>query len=140
MTRKHLPKAIKRDGAELRVIAPEPEVLAPVNVAAQRSAESQADVWSPTSPPANDPLPLVSSLSQSHAESRLRQAFKIVERHKFYAGLGGLVPMPAVNVVSVTAVILRMVKGLSDLYGIPFERDKTRSIVIGRGISHSMSP
>jgi uncharacterized protein (DUF697 family) len=48
-----------------------------------------------------------------------------------YAGLGGLVPMPAVNVVSVTAVILRMVKGLSDLYGIPFERDKTRSIVIG---------
>jgi uncharacterized protein (DUF697 family) len=39
--------------------------------------------------------------------------------------------MAAVNVVSVTAVILRMVKGLSDLYGIPFERDKTRSIVIG---------
>ena len=48
-----------------------------------------------------------------------------------YAGLGGLVPMPAVNVASVTAVNLRMVKVLSDLYGIAFERDKMRSVVLG---------
>ena len=54
-----------------------------------------------------------------------------MERHKFYAGLGGLFPMPAVNVAGVTAVILRMVKLLSDLYEVPFERDKTRSVVIG---------
>jgi uncharacterized protein (DUF697 family) len=115
------------------MIAAEPvsEIPASVSVAPKKSTESQADVWPPTPPPANDSLPLASPLSQSHAELRLRQAFKIVERHKFYAGLGGLVPMPAVNVVSVTAVILRMVKGLSDLYGVPFERDKTRSIVIG---------
>ena len=39
--------------------------------------------------------------------------------------------MPAVNVAGVTAVILRMVKLLSDLYDVPFERDKTRSVVIG---------
>ena len=47
------------------------------------------------------------------------------------AAVGGLFPMPAVNVVGVTAIILRMVKALGDLYGVPFERDKARSIVIG---------
>ncbi len=47
---------------------------------------------------------------------RLREAFKIVERHKFYAGLGGLFPIPAMNVAGVTAINLRMVKRLSDLY------------------------
>jgi uncharacterized protein (DUF697 family) len=39
--------------------------------------------------------------------------------------------MAAVNVASVTAVNLRMVKSLSDLYGVPFQREKTRSIILG---------
>jgi uncharacterized protein (DUF697 family) len=131
MTRKQLPKAIKRDGADLRMIAAEalPEMPAPARAAPKEQAE--IEVWPPAPPPANDPLPVAFSLSQSQAEMRLREAFRIVERHKLYAGLGGLVPMPAVNVASVTAVILRMVKVLTDLYGVPFERDKTRSIVIG---------
>lgn len=131
MTRKQLPKAIKRDGADLRMSVAEaiPEVLAPTRVVPKEQVE--VEVWPPSPPPANDPLPVAFSLSQAQAERRLREAFRIVERHKLYAGLGGLVPMPAVNVASVTAVILRMVKVLTDLYGVPFERDKTRSIVIG---------
>ena len=39
--------------------------------------------------------------------------------------------MPIANVASITAVIVRMVKLLSDLYGIPFERDRARAIVVG---------
>lgn len=132
MTRKQLPKAIKRDNTDLRVIAAEfvSEVPA-ADAALQKPVEAQAEAWPPTPPPANDPLPVAFSLPQSQAEMRLREAFRILERHKLYAGLGGLVPMPAVNIASVTAVILRMVKRLSDLYGVPFERDKTRSIIIG---------
>lgn len=45
--------------------------------------------------------------------------------------MGGLFPLPIANVAGVTAIIVRMVKALSDLYEVPFERDRTRSFVIG---------
>jgi uncharacterized protein (DUF697 family) len=133
MTRKQLPKAIRRTDADLRVVSAGADVEAPArhNGTPHEFAEAQPEVWAESPVPANDPLPAVSSISQPLAERRLREAFKIVERHKMYAGLGGLFPMPAVNVVAVTAIILRMVKSLSDLYGVSFERDKTRSIIFG---------
>jgi uncharacterized protein (DUF697 family) len=62
---------------------------------------------------------------------RRSQANSIVERHTAYAAVGGIIPVPIANVASVTAVIVRMVKRLSDLYGIPFERDRARAIVVG---------
>ena len=40
-------------------------------------------------------------------------------------------PRADCDVASITAVIVRMVKLLSDLYGIPFERDRARAIVVG---------
>jgi uncharacterized protein (DUF697 family) len=58
-------------------------------------------------------------------------ASTIVERHATYAAVGGIVPLPIVNVASITAVIVRMVKKLSDLYAVPFERDRARAIVVG---------
>ena len=65
------------------------------------------------------------------ATRRRSQANSIVERHTAYAAVGGIIPVPIANVASVTAVIVRMVKRLSDLYGIPFERDRARAIVVG---------
>jgi uncharacterized protein (DUF697 family) len=62
---------------------------------------------------------------------RRSQANSIVERHTAYAAVGGIIPVPIANVASITAVIVRMVKLLSDLYGIPFERDRARAIVVG---------
>jgi uncharacterized protein (DUF697 family) len=152
MTRKQLPKAIKPAGSGLRFIpgeagteAPMPQSVTAKPTTPKEPVQVEADVWPPSPPPANandasihdandidaDAFQILPPMTQEEAERRLQIAFKIVDRHKMYAGLGGLVPMAAVNVVGVTAVILRMVKGLSDLYGIPFERDKTRSIVIG---------
>ena len=57
-------------------------------------------------------------------------ARRIVDRHKNYAAMGGLVPLPTANIASVTAVNLRMVRQLSELYGVPFQRDRTRSLII----------
>lgn len=143
MTRKQLPKAIKPAGSGLRFVPGEAgtEVPMPQSVTAKPTTpkepvQVEAEIWPPSPPPANandahDGVAVVTILTQADAERRLQLAFKIVDRHKMYAGLGGLLPMAAVNVAGVTAVILRMVKGLSDLYGVPFERDKTRSIVIG---------
>jgi uncharacterized protein (DUF697 family) len=65
------------------------------------------------------------------ATGRRSQANSIVERHTAYAAVGGIIPVPIANVASITAVIVRMVKLLSDLYGIPFERDRARAIVVG---------
>jgi uncharacterized protein (DUF697 family) len=158
MTRKQLPKAIKPAGSGLRFVpgeagtdVPMPQSVTAKPTTAKEPVQAEAEIWPPSPPPANanhvnsgdanpgganpddanDRFEILLPMTQAEAEDRLQRAFKIVDRHKLYAGLGGLLPMAAVNVVSVTAVILRMVKGLSDLYGIPFERDKTRSIVIG---------
>jgi uncharacterized protein (DUF697 family) len=70
-----------------------------------------------------------------HAEpqktQRRAQAEKIVDRHKVYAAMGGLFPVPIINIAGLTAINARMVKALSKLYGVPFERDRTRSIIMG---------
>jgi uncharacterized protein (DUF697 family) len=62
---------------------------------------------------------------------RRSRALAIVERHATYSAVGGLIPLPMVNVVSVTGIIVRMVKVLSDLYGVPFARDRARAIIVG---------
>jgi uncharacterized protein (DUF697 family) len=58
-------------------------------------------------------------------------ALAVVERHANYSAIGGVIPLPLVNVASVTAIIVRMVKRLSELYGVPYRRDRARAIVIG---------
>jgi len=132
MKRKQLPKAIRRSDDELRVIA------------AGAAADEEAPAWQPASPTgafateaaafarpvANDQFPLVSIYVDRYAARRRALARRIVERHKTYAALGGLSPLPILNVAGVAAIIMRMVKQLSGLYGVPFERDRTRSLII----------
>src|SRR5260370_54471 len=69
--------------------------------------------------------------SPSNAARRRWLARAIVGRHASYGAAGGIIPLPIANVASITAVIVRMVKVLSDLYAVPFERDRARAIVIG---------
>ena len=69
--------------------------------------------------------------SELHSKRRLSQAHAIVERHATYSAAGGLIPLPIANVASVTAIIIRMVKMLSRLYDVPFDRDRTRAIAVG---------
>ncbi len=130
MTRKQLPKVIRPTAAHLPVIAAEPEAESQ-SAALQEQIEAQADVRPSSAPPANDLLPAATPDAQWLADRRLREAFRIVGRHRMFAAAGGLLPMPAVTVVGITAIILRMVKALGDLYGVPFERDQTHSIVLG---------
>jgi uncharacterized protein (DUF697 family) len=73
----------------------------------------------------------------THAEekpevpNRRAVAEKIVDRYKLYAAVGGLSPIPIMTAAGVTVVVLQMVKTLSNLYEVPFERDLTRSIAVG---------
>jgi len=54
----------------------------------------------------------------------------IVNRHASYSVFGGIIPVPIVNAASVAAINVRMVKVLSELYGVPFEQGRARALVI----------
>jgi uncharacterized protein (DUF697 family) len=152
MRRKPLPKAITRSIANLQQIAAgfaaDEQGRVPPHVA--REAQSVAfDAVEPEpkseAAPAAMPDTVNNPIRQEPSEPRLEPksraadplaarrralARRIVDRHKNYAAAGGLVPLPAANIASVTAVNLRMVKQLSELYGVPFQRDRTRSLII----------
>lgn len=57
------------------------------------------------------------------------QAKKIVEKHVMYAAGVGLVPIPYVDMAAVTAVNVKMLKQLSDHYGVEFREDRVKSII-----------
>jgi len=65
------------------------------------------------------------------ASKRHARARSIVARHAAYSAVSGIVPLPLANAAGITTIIIRMVKMLSDLYGVPFERDRARAIIIG---------
>jgi uncharacterized protein (DUF697 family) len=160
MTRKQLPKAINRTADNVHTlaasivpdeVAPEPE---PRAAPAPNKIEDELAVSS--APIANDSRPAAATANSAAAKPaaprpaaaasvtptsapRLPEAMaakrrvfadKIVERHRTYAAMGGLLPLAVVNIASVAAVNLRMVRQLSELYQVPFQRDRTRSVIV----------
>jgi uncharacterized protein (DUF697 family) len=79
----------------------------------------------------DQPAAAAGSSAAFGAAQRRSAAHAIVERHVKYSAVGGAIPMPLVNFASMTAVIVRMVKRLSSLYGVPFDRRRARAIVTG---------
>ena len=132
MKRKQLPKAIRRSDDELRVIADHAaaDEEAPASQPASPTGAFATEAAAFARPAANDQFPVVSIYVDRYAARRRALARRIVERHKTYAAIGGLSPLPILNVAGVTAIIMRMVKQLSGLYEVPFERDRTRSLIV----------
>ena len=65
------------------------------------------------------------------AKQRQAEANAIVERYANFSALGGVIPVPLINVAGVTVIILRMVKKLCRLYGVPYEQGRARALVVG---------
>ena len=132
MKRKQLPKAIMRSDDELRAIAAHAaaDEEAPASQPASLTGAFATEATAFARPVANDQFPVVSIYVDRYAARRRALARRIVERHKTYAAIGGLSPLPILNVAGVTAIIMRMVKQLSGLYEVPFERDRTRSLIV----------
>jgi uncharacterized protein (DUF697 family) len=148
MNKKKLPKAIRRPPDDMRetdAMSGALESSAGSTVSHEpagppMAVESDAVANRAEIAPRSEPyLPRDASASSAHAVTRLgvdvsqrrRLAEAIVERHANYSAVGGIIPLPVVNFASVTAIIVRMVKVLSSLYGVPFERDRARAIVLG---------
>ena len=131
MRRKPLPKVITRSIANLQQIAAgfaaDEQGRVPRQMTPQAFDTVEPEPKSESNTPQLEPQ---SRAADPLAARRRALARRIVDRHKNYAAMGGLVPLPAVNIASVTAINLRMVKQLSELYGVPFQRDRTRSLII----------
>ena len=139
MNKKKFPKAIRLpdDSGAVSGVLDLPE---PSSLKAQEPAEKPA-MNGRSDPVANesaelDPGPEERASSRALTRvavsgSRRRLAEAVVERHANYSALGGVIPLPIVNFGAVTAIIVRMVKALTDIYGVPFEHDRARAIVLG---------
>jgi len=136
MSRKSLPRAVTRTAEDMREAVPtewtvrDPPASRPgVEPAAMGNVVAIAPLPPAPSGPAVDAAPASTSSDAELARRRALAARVIVERYATYSALGGFIPLPVVNFSSVAAIIVRMVKVLSNHYGVPFERDRTRAIV-----------
>jgi uncharacterized protein (DUF697 family) len=149
MNKKKLPKAIMRTRDDIRAAAfasgtSEPPVEPPAELGKLRDASAVRRVSEhadnvvemkpgPETPSAHSDggstLPTLPSVTID-AGRRRSTALAIVDRYTACSAIGGLIPLPLANFAGVTTVIVRMVKVLSDHYGVPFERDRARTIVV----------
>jgi uncharacterized protein (DUF697 family) len=118
MNKKRFPKAVLRTADQMRDEDPTP-AASPDNVVDMVPKTEVAAV--PAAVAGLDPTVAL----------RRRKAVAIVERYANYSAVGGALPVPLANAAAITALMVRMVKALSDHYGVPFERNRTRSIVVG---------
>jgi uncharacterized protein (DUF697 family) len=124
MNKKRLPNAIRREAADVGQTTPGSDADEHLgnHKAAARTTDSKSGVLN---------VVVTRSSVGFDAGLRLSRANAIVERHATYSAAGGIIPLPIANVASVMAIIVRMVRMLSNLYGVPFERDRARAIVVG---------
>ena len=119
MNKKKLPKVVLRTADQMREAGAGPQSTSSDNVI-EMMPKSEASAAANIATASTDPA----------AALRRRQAVAIVERYANYSSIGGAIPVPLANAAAITALLVWMVKSLSNLYGVPFERTRTRSIVI----------
>ena len=125
MNKKKFPKVVLRTADQMREAgaSPAPKSASPDNVI-EMVPKSEAAAAAANGPPQPAAAPVDS------AALLRRKAVAIVERYANYSAIGGAIPIPLANAAAITALLVRMVKSLSELYGVPFERNRTRSIII----------
>lgn len=136
MNKKKLPRAVTQTADEMRkagAIAPgSPAGNDDSHLSIERR-KADAPKKRTTLPEIIDP-PVASIATPAPAASndrnQLSQANAIVERYANLAALGGVIPLPLINVAGVAAIILRMVKRLCELYGVPYEHGRARALVV----------
>jgi uncharacterized protein (DUF697 family) len=134
MSKRKLPRAIMAEEPAFPV-----EYAAAV---AERSEKSQPtgafenssnviEIVSKKEPP-RTAAPSAAAAPRASADTNRRRAaaHAIVNWHATFAALGGCIPLPFANFASVTALMVHMVKTLSRHYGVPFEHDRARAIVV----------
>ncbi|WP_068017980.1 YcjF family protein [Rhodoplanes sp. Z2-YC6860] len=140
MNKKKLPKAVLRTAEDMRSAADRTETTPhPVDLnekpaapsANQRPAADNVIELIPKTESAVADTIVVSAAHDTAAALRRRKAVAIVERHANWSAVGGVIPVPIANAAAITTLMVRMIKQLSALYGVPFEQTRTRAAVVG---------
>ena len=139
MNKKKLPKAVLRTADEMRDAAAdraqdaphrvdlnEPAAARPANV--RTSADNVIEMMPKQDTAAAQPP---DRAPDAAAALRRRRAIALVERYANWAAVGGAIPVPLANAAAITTLMVRMIKSLSTLYEVPFERNRTRAAVVG---------
>lgn len=144
MNKKKLPKAVLRTADQMREAAAERSQDAPhpvdlnetpvprpaVTRTVERAANGNVIEMVPKADAAEAPQPAMPA-DNGAAALRRRMAVATVERYANWAAVGGVIPVPIANATAVTALMVRMIQSLSKLYGVPFEKNRTRAAVVG---------
>lgn len=64
-----------------------------------------------------------------NVEAPTAEAKNLVNRYMWYSGGVGLIPVPMVDFVGVTALQIKLVHDLADVYNLPFNKEIARSIL-----------
>jgi uncharacterized protein (DUF697 family) len=115
MSKKTLPKAIRPGAARMSPLEPGPGMSEPV-------PEGTSNVRQDTSVSA-------SAVTDIAAGERKTRARKLVERFSLWSGVAGLLPVPIVDLAAVGGVQLQMLRRLSQIYDIPFSKNRGKAIV-----------
>jgi len=133
-----MPAAAKFEPIEPRPVEKPDTGGAAVAVDKPQDPAAQVDGSASPSAPEASPGPAASEAPRTavtrspvDVQRRRKQALRIVNRHAGYSAAGGILPLPVASFASVTAVTVRMVKVLSAHYGVAFEKDRSRAIVVG---------
>jgi uncharacterized protein (DUF697 family) len=62
---------------------------------------------------------------------RRTAAVKLVKRFSVWAGAGGLIPAPFIDMIAVSAVQYEMVRRISRVYDVPFSENRGKALVAG---------
>src|ERR1700754_1451970 len=108
MNKKKLPKAVLRTAEDMQA----------GSHAGSRPASDNIIEMTPKSEPARtaEGASKLLDLTDEAAALRRRKAIGIVERYANGSAVGGALPIPLLNATAITALLVRMVKRLSELY------------------------
>jgi len=83
----------------------------------------------------------LNALEDEDGAARLEKARQLVKRYTAVGAAPGLIPLPLVDLGLIFAVQVKMVHHLAGLYGVPFQRQRTVSLLsalVGGGFSVSL--
>ncbi len=66
---------------------------------------------------------------ENEVHSSLELSNDLVKKYMWWSMGAGLIPVPLVDIAAVSAVQLKMIKDMSDIYGVKFSENKGKSIL-----------
>jgi uncharacterized protein (DUF697 family) len=73
--------------------------------------------------------PETEEVAVAEADELRAQSRDCIHRHSAYAAVGGLVPIPFVEMAACSTIQLRMAAKLCDIYGVPFSENAVKNSI-----------